>query len=108
MIEPVESPVLTELDAMDSIVLCTCDACGTIQLPCRMICLPHFPLQLPSYEPLSWLDQGYMSDQTSGGLLFLHREYLQVVVHQVHCVWVDDLLTKHIDDHSSAPTKVEP
>jgi len=89
MIAPVESRVPTEMDAMDSIVLSTCDACCTIQLLCHMPSPPHFPLQLPSYEPLSLLDQGYMSDQASGDLLFLRREYFQVVAHQVHCLWVD-------------------
>jgi len=89
MIAPVESRVLTEMDAMDSTVLSTCDACCTIQFLCHMLSPPHFPLQLPAYEPSSLLDQGYMSDQASGGLLFLCREYLQVVVHPVHCLWVD-------------------
>jgi len=93
MISPVESHVLTEMDAMDSIVLSTCDACCTIQLLCHMLSSPHFSLQLPAYEPSSLLDQGCMSDQASGGLLFLRREYLQVVAHQVHCLWVDYWLT---------------
>jgi hypothetical protein len=92
MIELVESHVLTEKDAMDSIVLSTCDACCTIQLLCHMLSPPRFPLQLPAYEPSSLLDQGYKSDQASGGLSFLRREYLQVVVHQVHCLWVDELV----------------
>jgi len=83
MIEPVESRVLTEKDAMDSIVLSTCDACCTIQLLCHMLFPLHFPLQLPAYEPSSLLDQGNMADQASGGLLFHRREYLQVVVYQV-------------------------
>jgi len=68
MIEPVESCVLTEMDAMDSIVLSTCDACCTIQLLCHKLSPLHFPLQLPVYEPLSLLDQEYMSDQASGAL----------------------------------------
>jgi len=89
MIAPVESRVLTERDAMDSIVLSTCDACCTIQLLCHMLSPQHFPLHLPAYEPSSLLDQGYMSDQASGGLLFLRHEYLQVVAHLVHCLWVD-------------------
>jgi len=89
MIEPAESHVLTEMDAIDSIVLSTCDACCTIQLLCHMQSPPHVLLQLPAYEPSSLLDQGYMSDQASGGLLFLHREYLQVVAHQVNCLGVD-------------------
>ena len=92
MIAPVESRVLTEKDSMDSIVLSTCDACCTIQLLCHMLSPQRFPLQLPAYEPSSLLDQGYMSDQASGGLLFLRREYLQVVVHQVHCLRVDELV----------------
>jgi len=92
MIEPVESRVPTEMDAMDSIVLSTCDACCTIQLLCHMLPPPpHFPLQLPAYEPLSLLDKGYESDQASGGPSFLRREYLQVVVHEVHCLWLDGL-----------------
>ena len=92
MIELVESRVLTEKDAKDSIVLSTCDACCTIQLLCHMLSPPRFPLQLPAYEPSSLLDQGYKSDQASGSLSFLRREYLQVVVHQVHCLWVDELV----------------
>ena len=68
MIEPVESRVLNENNAMDSIVLSTCDACCTIQLLCHMLFPPHFPLQLPAYEPSSLFDQGYKSDQASGGL----------------------------------------
>jgi len=92
MIEPVESRTLTEKDAMDSIVLSTCDACCTIQLLCHMLSPLRFPLQLPAYEPSSLLDQGYKSDQAAGGLSFLCREYLQVVVHQVHCLWVDELV----------------
>jgi len=68
MIEPVESYVLTKKDAMDSIVLSTCDACCTIQLLCHMLSLPHYPLQLPAYEPSSLSDQGYKSDLASGGL----------------------------------------
>jgi len=84
MIEPVESCVLTEKDAMDSIVLSTCDACCTIQLLCHMHSPPRSPLQLPAYEPSSLLDQGYKPDQASGGLSFLRWEYLQVVKsHQV-------------------------
>ena len=81
MIEPVESHVLSEKDGMDSIVLSTCDACCTIQLLCYMISPLRFPLQQPAYEPSSLLDQGYKSDQASGGLSFLRQEYLQVVVH---------------------------
>jgi len=93
MIEPVESRVLIEKDAMDSIVLSTCGACCTIQLLWHMLSPQHFSLQLPVYEPSSLLDQGYKSDQASGGLSFLCQEYLQVVVHQVHCLWVDALVT---------------
>jgi len=89
MIEPVESRVLTEKDAMDSIVLSTCDSCCTIQLVCHTLSPPHYPLQLLAYEPSFLLYQGYMSDWTSGGLLFHRWEYLQVVVHQVHCLWLD-------------------
>ena len=68
MIEPVDCRVVTEKDALDSIVLSTCDACCTIQLLCHMRSLPHYPLQLPAYEPSSLLDQGYKSDHASGGL----------------------------------------
>jgi len=93
MIEPVESHVLSAKDAMDSIVLSTCDACCTIQLVCHMLSPPRFPLQLPVYEPSSMLDQGYKSDQAPAGLSFLCWEYLQVVVHQVHCLWVDELVS---------------
>ena len=89
MIDPVKCRVLTEMDAMDTIVLSTCDACCTIQLLCHMLAPPHCPLQLPAYEPSSLLDQGYMSDPATGGILFLRWKYLQVVAHQVHCLWVD-------------------
>jgi len=59
MTEPAESHVWTEMDAMDSIVLSTCDTCCTIQSLCHMLSPPDFPVQLPGYEPLSLLDQGY-------------------------------------------------
>jgi len=80
------------MDAMDSVVLSTCDAWCTIQLLYHMLSPLRVPLQLPAYEPLSLLDQGYKSDQASGGLSFLGPEYLQVVVHQVHCLSVDELV----------------
>ena len=92
MIESVESRILAEKDAMDSIFLSTCDACCTIQLLCPMLSPPRCPLQLSAYDASSLLDQRYKSDQASGGLSFLCREYLQVVVHQVHCLWVDELV----------------
>jgi len=88
-IELAESRVRTDIDLMDSIVLSTCDACCTIQLLCHTLCPPHFPLQLPAHESLSWLDQGYRWDQAAEGLLVLRWEYLQVVVHLVRCLWVD-------------------
>ena len=68
MFEPVESLLLTIKDAMDSIVLSTCDACCTIQLLCHMLFHPHYSLKLPAYEPLSLMDHRYMSNQASGGL----------------------------------------
>jgi len=92
MIEPVQSDVLTEQDAMDSIVLSTCTACRTIRSICQVVSRQRFPLQLPAYESSSLLDQGYKSDQASGGLKVLCWEYLQVVVHLVHCLWVDELV----------------
>ena len=90
--EPVESWVLTEKEAIDSIVLSSCDAWCTIQSLCHMLSPPHSPLQLPAYEPSSLLDQQYKSDQATGGKSFLRREYLQVVVHQVHRLWADELV----------------
>ena len=90
MIEAVESRVLTEMDGMDSIVLSTCDAYYTIQLLCHMLSPLHFPLQLPAYEPSSLLNHGYISDQASGVQWFLCREYLPVVVQQLHCLCVDN------------------
>ena len=84
--------MLTEKDAMDIIVLSTCDAGCTMQLLCHMMSPLRFPLELPAYESSSFYDQGYKSDQASGGLSFLRREYLQVVVQQVHCQWVDGLV----------------
>jgi hypothetical protein len=92
MIEPVASHVLTENNGMDCNVLSTCDACCTIQLRCHMLSPLQYPLQLPAYEPSSVLDQRYKADHGSWGLSFLRREYLQVVVHQVHCLWVDELV----------------
>jgi len=68
MIGPAESSVLTEMDAMGSIVRSACNACGTSQLVSRMLSPPDFPHQLPTHVPSSWLDQGYKSDQASGGL----------------------------------------
>jgi len=68
MFQTVESCVLTEMDAIDYIVVSTCDACWTIQLFWHIISPPHFALQLPAYQPLSLFDQGYMSDQASGGI----------------------------------------
>ena len=67
MIEPLESHLLTEMDAIDSIVLSTCDACFTIQLLCHMLSPQHCPLQLSAYEPLTWLDHENMSDQVAVG-----------------------------------------
>ena len=63
MIVPVERCVRTEKDAMNSIVLSTCNACCTIQLLCHLLSPTRFPLQLPAYEPSSLLDKGYKSDQ---------------------------------------------
>jgi len=96
MIELVESHVLTEMDAIDSIVLSTCDACCTIQLLCHILSHLQFPLQLPASEPMSLFNQRYMSDQASEGLLFGRWEYLQVVAHLVPCEWVDFLLTSSL------------
>jgi len=93
MIEPVQCYGLTEIDAMNSIVLSTCDVCCTIQLLCHMLFALHGQLQLPAYEPTSLLGQGYMSDQASWGLLFLHRWYLLVIAHDVHCLRLDYSLT---------------
>ena len=63
MIELVDSHALTEMNAMDSIVLSTFNSCCTIQLLCHMVSTPHILLQLPAYEPLPLLDHEYMSDQ---------------------------------------------
>ena len=51
MIEPVESGVWTEINAMDSIAQTTCDTCYTMQLLCHMLSLPGFPLQLHQQRP---------------------------------------------------------
>jgi len=48
--EPAECRLRTEMDAMDSIVTCTCNACGTIQLLRHM--LPPCIFQ-PNYIPIS-------------------------------------------------------
>jgi len=76
IIEPVESHIWTRLDAMDSIALSTCNACCTIQLLCHSHSLQYCPLQRLRYELECSFNQGYMSDETSGGLKSLHREYL--------------------------------
>jgi len=89
MTTPVASRVLTVMGAMDNIVLSTCDACCTIQLLCHMRSASHCRLQLLGCEPSSLLDQGYMSDQSSGGLLILCWQHLQVVAHQVQYLSVD-------------------
>jgi len=89
MIEPAENLVWTKMDAMDSIVLSTFDACYTMHLVCHTLSPPHFPLQLPANEPLSVLDQGYGRDQAAEGLYVFRWKYLQVVVHPVRCLWVD-------------------
>jgi len=68
MIEPVESCVLTEMDAVDPIVLSTCEACCTILLPSHMLFPPVFSTPTTCVWALILLDQGYMSDQASGGL----------------------------------------
>jgi len=67
MIGVFESRVLTEMDAIDCIAQNSCDAGCKIQLHCRMLFTSHFALQLPVYLPSPSLDQGYMSDQASGG-----------------------------------------
>jgi hypothetical protein len=68
MIEPIESNVLTEKDAMDSIVLSTRDTCFTIQLLCHIVSLPYRPLQLSAYLTSSLIDPGYMTEEDVGGL----------------------------------------
>jgi len=56
MTNPDESHVWSEMDALNSIVLSTLDACSTIQFLCHMISLPHYSLRLPAYEHLSsWI-----------------------------------------------------
>jgi hypothetical protein len=92
MIEPVESRVWSKKDAMDSIVMSTCDDCYTIQLLCHILSPLRVPLTLPAYAPWTVLDQGYKSAQASGGLSFLRRKHLQVLLHQAHCLWVDELV----------------
>ena len=74
MIESDESRVLTKMDSMDSIILSTCNACCIIQLLCHMLATSHFPLQLPTHESLTVMDQGYMSDEVYRGLLFICLE----------------------------------
>jgi len=93
MIEPVESFVLTEMDAMESIGLSTCEARCTIQLVRYILSHECLPLQVPAYGPSSQFDQGYMSDQASGVPLCLRQVYLHMVAHHVHCLWVDYKLT---------------
>jgi len=50
LIQSVASCVVTEMDAMDSIVLSTCHACCTIQLLWHMLSPLHCPLQQHVYE----------------------------------------------------------
>jgi len=82
------------LNWMETIVLFRVLAMLVVQSSCFAICVPplHFPLQLPAYETSSLLDQGYKSDQASRGLKCLRREYLQMVVRQIHCLWGDELV----------------
>jgi len=89
IVMPVKCGVRSEMDAKNSILLSTCNACNIIQLHCHTLFPSHFPHQLPPYLPLTWLDQGYMSDQFSGGLWFLCQKYLLVVVFKVHNLRVD-------------------
>jgi len=49
MIEHVESRVLSEMDAMESIVLSTCNACYTIQLLRHMLSPPTFSTPTASH-----------------------------------------------------------
>jgi len=93
MIKCAESRVQTEINAIDSIVLSTGDGCCTIQLLYQALSPQHFPLQLPANESLSFLDQGYRWDQAADGLSVLNWEYLSVVVHRGHSLWVDHWLT---------------
>jgi len=50
---------------------------------------PHCPLQLTAHEPASLKNQGYISNESSWGLLFLRRESVEVVAHQVNCLCVN-------------------
>jgi len=68
MIVLVETGLLATMNAMDFIVLSTCNACSSIQLLCHMLSLPHIPLQIPPYESASMLNQGHMLDQAAGYL----------------------------------------
>lgn len=63
MIECVECQVWAKMNAMDSITQSTCDAYCIIQSFWQMLSRSHVPLQQSSYDSLSLLDQGYMSDQ---------------------------------------------
>jgi len=90
MNEPVECCLLTDMYAMDCLVLCSCNTYCTIRLCCNILSPMHFLLQLCAYEPFTLLDQRYMSEQASRVLQFLGGESLQVVVHQLHCDWVDE------------------
>lgn len=55
MFEPEDSRIYIHMDTMNSIVQCTCNDCGTIQLLCHMVSYLQFPLQLPCYVSLSSL-----------------------------------------------------
>jgi hypothetical protein len=68
MTKPDESSLWTKMDAMDSIVLSTYDACCTIQLLCHIPSHLPFAPQWPRYAPFTFLDQGYRSDQAAEGL----------------------------------------
>ena len=67
MIAPVQSHEQTEMDAMDTIVLSTCDAWRTIQLLCRELFTLHVAFQLPPYESVSMLDQRCTSEHAFQG-----------------------------------------
>jgi len=65
IIQHAESHLQTKMDAMDSLILYTFDACWTILFLCHTQSPPHFPLQLPIYKRLSLFDEGYRWDQAN-------------------------------------------
>jgi hypothetical protein len=100
MIVPVDSHVMTEIDAMDPIHLSTWTGGCTIQLLCHMLFSAYFPIQLP-INVLVYIGSGvfvrwgfwgcivtWLEVSSCGGVLGLSSK-VRVCVHSLmECHWV--------------------